>query len=154
MIKKNALRNRNDSPGFEISPLLEVGFLLLICCSLLTPAHALRGGGSGPGTPGSLSSRSAPFRVDFDRPAVEVDAAGGLSRLTEAGETKPDSGTQPTCEERFRNGRQAVPLREGEGISAGLRVEDEVPGRRGMDGVHVLAGGDVAKIVPADLEAG
>ena len=150
MIKRNAPRNREESPGLDISSLIDVSFLLLIYF-LITSTLDPREGDLGMTMPGLPDSTPAEFT--FDPAVIEVDSAGVVSLLSEVLETNPDSRTLSVLEDRLRTYQEAARLRDDEeSIQVELRVDDSVPGQRFIDVMNCLAAVGITKITLTDFE--
>jgi biopolymer transport protein ExbD len=149
MSKRNAPRKTDESPGLDISSLIDVSFLLLIYF-LITSTLDPREGDLHLTMPGIVPG-SDPI-VEFDPAIIEVDAAGVVSLMSEVLETNPDSRTLSVLEDRLTIYQQAARLRnEDENIKVELRVDDAVPGQRFIDVMNCLAGAGITKISLGDF---
>ncbi|MDF1850144.1 MAG: biopolymer transporter ExbD [Verrucomicrobiales bacterium] len=150
MIKKNAPRTRDDSPGLDISSLIDVSFLLLIYF-LITSTLDPREGDIGLTMPGKYSEPGSTF--DFDPAIIEIDSAGVVSLLSEVLETNTDSRTLSVLEDRLRIYQEAAQLQnKDENVRVEVHVDDAVSGQRFMDVMNCLAGLGITKISLADFE--
>lgn len=149
MRKRNAPRKTNESPGLDISSLIDVSFLLLIYF-LITSTLDPREGDLRLTMPG-LPPGGVP-QVEFDPAIIEVNAAGVVSLMSEVLETDPDSRTLSVLEDRLRTYQRAARLRnEEENIKVELRVDDAVPGQRFIDVMNCLAGAGITRIALGDF---
>ncbi len=148
MSKRNAPRKTDESPGLDISSLIDVSFLLLIYF-LITSTLDPREGDIRLTMPGERLTKPV---VTHDPAIIEVDAAGVVSLMSEVLETNPDSRTLTVLEDRLSTYQQAARLRnEDENIKVEVHVDDAVPGQRFIDVMNCLAGAGITRIALADF---